>query len=486
MVFARGSLWALVCASGLACSCQSDEMGAHVAVPAPSPQCTPGLPGCAPAPLAGSTAPSQAGVTGALGAGSGAVAPTSLGVPCGVASIVSAHCTGCHQSPTKLGAPMPLTTLEHFHATAVSDPSKQVFETIPARLDPVDPTKRMPQPPLPALGDLDKQTLGAWLAAGAQGVASSCAIEVRELTPVGTIDGGMPTIESGSGGAHIEAIEYDDPDMRCHKFLTHAAGDKAAPYVQGFGEAYVNFSFAAPWDGTVYLRATKLANDPNSQVIHHWLLFKQGGPVTDGAITPGSGIHPDGTLIHAWGPGASPIYFDPDVGVPLESDVGYLLEAHFNNSGGGSGEDQSGAELCVTPHAPEHIAELVWVGSDSIFGTSATGTCRPRGPFPIHVIAAQPHMHKLGVHMNVVVNRAGGGMDVVHDLDFSFDSQQYYVKDFVLEDGDSMVTRCTYSGPARFGPSTSDEMCYFFSLAWPAGALRGGAGGFIHGPNSCL
>ena len=381
---------------------------------------------------------------------------------------------------------MPLMTLADFHATAKSDATKLVFELIAGRLDPTDPTRRMPQPPLPALSAEEKQTFNAWLSAGAVAAATACPITVEDLTAVQS-DGDMPSLGmSGVGGAHIEPIEYNDPDMVCYKFLTHAQGDKGAPYVQGLGEQYVNFDFAAPWTGTVYERATKLANDPNSRVIHHWLLFKQSRAVTDGAIAPGSGVHPDGTLVHAWGPGASPLYFDPDVGVPLEDTVGYRLEAHFNNSAGGPGEDHSGAEVCVTPHAPEHIAELVWVGSDAITGTSATGNCSPRGPFPIHIIAAQPHMHKLGIHMKVTVNRAAGGADVVHDEDFSFDTQQYYVKDFTLESGDSLTTQCSYSGFATFGSSTSNEMCYFFSLAWPAGSLRGGSGALIHGPNSCL
>ena len=46
--------------------------------------------------------------------------------------------------------------------------------------------------------------------------------------------------------------------------------------------------------------------------------------------------------------------------------------------------------------------------SEAIFGTSATGTCTPKGPGPIHLIAAQPHEDKKGTHMKVTVNRAGG------------------------------------------------------------------------------
>jgi hypothetical protein len=381
-----------------------------------------------------------------------------------------------------MGAPMPLLQLSDFQAISKLDPTKtkKVYEVIPGRLNPTDPMMRMPPLNSEDWTDAEKQTLSAWVSAGALGSASSCAIKPTALP----VKGSCATPDTpGSGGAHINCIEYNDPDMKCYKFQTHAAGDKTQPYNQGPGQQYVNFDFAAPWTGTVYERATKLANDPNSQVIHHWLLFKQSGPVTDGAVAPGTGTHPDGLLVHAWGPGASPLYFDPDVGVALESTVGYRLEAHFNNSGGGNGNDQSGAEVCVTTKMPTHLAELVWVGTDSIAGTSATGTCSPNGPFPIHIIAAQPHMHKSGVHMKVTV-----GANVVHDKDFSFDAQTYYIENFTMNAGDTMTTTCTYNAPATFGQNTENEMCYFFSLAWPAGALRSSnflATG-IHGANSCM
>lgn len=490
--------FALLCTLVFAAGCADDANPSPAATP-----CTPGTLGCAPmtaagspATAAGSMAPfvplagspmTTAGVVAPPVAGATAPTPGAMGVPCDVAQIVTTKCTGCHQTTPKIGAPMPLMTHADFHAVAFSDKTKKVYQTIPGRLDPVDPTKRMPQPPLDALTMPEKQTFNTWLSAGAPAMmmgAGACEIKVTELgTVAGPGPGAMPS--TGSGGAHVTPIEYNDPEMTCHKFLTHARGDKTKPWMQGRGEQYINFDFKAPWTGTQYMRAAKISNDPNSTVIHHWLLFKLSGPVTDGAANTGSGIHPSATLVHAWGPGASPIYLDPDVGVLLESDVGYQLEAHFNNATSTPGADSSGAEICVTTKKPDKVAELVWVGSDSIAGTSATGRCAPRGPFPIKIIAAQPHMHKLGSHMKVTVNRAGGMAEVIHDKDFAFDSQIYYVKDIVLNQGDTMTTTCSYSGFASFGMGTSSEMCYFFSLAYPAGSLRAGSS-LIHGPATCM
>lgn len=59
--------------------------------------------------------------------------------------------------------------------------------------------------------------------------------------------------------------------------------------------------------------------------------------------------------------------------------------------------------------------------------------------------------------------------------------------DAVLNPGDTMTSECTYNGIATFGPSTNQEMCYFFSLHWPGGALdNGGLGGLLHGGVTCL
>ena len=124
----------------------------------------------------------------------------------------------------------------------------------------------------------------------------------------------------------IEPIEYDDPEMECHKFVAHAAGSDG-PYMKSPGEQYMVFNFKAPWTGMMYQRAIKLVIDPNSTVIHHWLLFKLSGPTQDGQVTTGSGTHPIGILLHGWAPGASPIYLDPDVGVELPGDVGYQLRS---------------------------------------------------------------------------------------------------------------------------------------------------------------
>jgi hypothetical protein len=89
--------------------------------------------------------------------------------------------------------------------------------------------------------------------------------------------------------------------------------------------------------------------------------------------------------------------------------------------------------------------------------------------------------------MKVVVTRANGQQEVIHDEPFDFNYQRMYLEDTVLEPGDSMQTTCSYSEPSFFGKGTNDEMCYFFSIHWPVNSLSTlGIATGIHGINSCI
>jgi hypothetical protein len=402
------------------------------------------------------------------------------GVPCEVAAVVSKHCASCHGEDQKFGAPRALVAAADFRAQSKLETGKSLTAVIPTRFAPSDTNRRMPPTSKPAMTADEQKTLKTWLEQGAKAASPGCAIEAPADAPV-TAGG-----KGGSGGASTMPIEYDDPEMECYKLTTFANGNKAKKYTVAAGtrDAYVNFYMKAPWEGVRYTRAVKVLTD-NDKVIHHWLLFNNKSPQRDGQVSPGSGTHgADEELLYGWAPGATPLYLDPDVGQLIEGGSGFTLEAHYNNTGA-AGDDASGAELCVTTKVPAHVAGLSWVGSDSIAGTSANGTCRPKSQ-EIHLIAAQPHMHLKGKHMKVVINRAGGMKETLHDEDFSFENQRYYVLNSVLQPGDTMSTTCSYSSAATFGQSTMQEMCYFFSLHWPAGALTGGTGGLLHGGYSCL
>jgi hypothetical protein len=448
---------------------------------------------------------SVGGPTGASGTGvSTGVAPAVAdGVPCAVANVVTNNCTGCHSSPMLYSAPMPLMKLADFHAAAKSNSARKVFEVIPERINATNIAMRMPPSAQAALAMADLKTLNDWVVAGAQASGQSCAIVAKDLPgtttakgsagsgsnmTTGSAGGAAPPPGTHLGGANDMPIEYNDPNMKCYQFLAHDPGSKTTPYtVDTTPDRYTNFMFMPEWQGMMYARAYKIIYG-NKQVIHHWLFYKDMAAGTDGDISPSSGAHPDGELVHGWAPGGSELWLDPDVGVEMPSDVAYTLETHHNNTTGVSAPDASGIEICVTPTVPTHVASLSWLGTDAISGTEASGTCTPTNTEPIHVIGDQPHMHVTGIRMTAEIMRAGGMTEMLHDAPFDFQNQHSYREPTIIMPGDSITTTCYYNAPASFGERTSDEMCYFFTLYYPKFSLtnQNPIWSTLHGPNTCL
>ena len=73
--------------------------------------------------------------------------------------------------------------------------------------------------------------------------------------------------------------------------------------------------------------------------------------------------------------------------------------------------------------------------------------------------------------MKTVINRQGGGTEVLIDKPFDFNSQVSYPTPAVINPGDTLSTTCTFAAPTPFGQGTNEEMCYNFVLAYPAGQL---------------
>jgi hypothetical protein len=422
------------------------------------------------------------------------------GIPCDVASVVSENCTTCHTNPTKFQAPMPLMAHADFMAPSVTQPTMKVFQVIPARINATDIKLRMPPASGTTIPAANLKIFNDWLASGAKAVTPSCAITIKggaaPTTPTTTgmmpmttpTPGGGATVPGGSGGASDVAIKYDDPMMKCYEFRAHANNDKSQPFsVSTQPDQYTNFTFMPPWKGMMYARSFRVL-EGNPKVIHHWLFYKNIAAVTDGAVGFSSGAHPDGELVHGWAPGGSDLYFDPDVGLEMPSDVGYTLETHHNNTGTGAAPDNSGLEVCVTPTVPKNVASLSWLGTDGISGTTATGTCAPTSGEPVHIIGVQPHMHTKGTHMKAEITRANGMKEMLHDAPFDFQYQHSYDANTMIMPGDSITTTCTYSSPTSFGEGTNDEMCYLFTLYYPKLSLTNGnpVATLIHGPNTCL
>jgi hypothetical protein len=114
-----------------------------------------------------------------------------------------------------------------------------------------------------------------------------------------------------------------------------------------------------------------------------------------------------------------------------------------------------------------------------------------RSSGPITIWGFTPHMHQLGRNMKVTVKRKDGSMETPFDKAFDFNSQITYASEppIVLEPGDSITSTCTFenitNASVGFGPSSTQEMCYNFTMAYPAHALDNGVISLIGAKNTC-
>jgi hypothetical protein len=405
-------------------------------------------------------------------------------VPCDVAAILSEHCTTCHGSTPQFNAPMSLTSATAFSVTAPISTTQPVREAASRRIN-AEGAARMPPPgTVAALDAAELAILTAWLDGGAEPVfEGGCAISDgilpgadEELVP-------RPTT---TGTSTVPYEGWDADGVECYPFTAFQPGDESSPFRVGTAiDRYLGFGFKPPWQGTRFVRAFRTVID-NAEVLHHWILFEELG-AADGTAVDILGAHPGGAMMHGWAPGGNDLYFTPDLGMRMDSNSAYLLEVHYN-SNDPTATDASGVEICVTAEPPPNLAIISWLGTDAIQGTRSSGTCAPIAREPIHVVAGTPHMHLKGTRMTVVVDRAAGGEEVVHDEPFSFENQRGYTQNLTLLPGDRITTTCTFSSPSTFGRGTNQEMCYWFALAYPAGALTDGGliGALTHGANACL
>ena len=396
-------------------------------------------------------------------------------LPCDVQRVLSAQCLGCHQSPTRFGAPMPLVNYADLQATGSGD--QPLWKRVGARI--ADEERPMPPPPNARLSEQNRKLLDDWIAAGAppakQGDGVSCGTE-----------------QSDARAVYADPASEPDDCQNFYEFRAH--GDQAdEPWplpaeVGNDGNRYMCFYFDSPWEADQ--KALWLHSQvDNAEVLHHWILYGTDRlPAPSGSFQPCSAVQLGAYFIAGWAPGGGDFTLPSNVEMDLPSGPrsGLILEVHYYSSKGQSAADRSGVKLCTAPSGTRsQLAGVHFTGSEGIClepGERQTveGLCTPRRDRgDIHVIGAWPHMHKLGRGMKITVLRADGREEVMHDGVFDFQIQEYYPfaqDQWTLHPGDKLRTECTFQNDTNqsvpFGERTQDEMCYGFITAWPAGALE--------------
>ncbi|HEX7478818.1 MAG TPA: hypothetical protein VF331_13515 [Polyangiales bacterium] len=170
------------------------------------------------------------------------------------------------------------------------------------------------------------------------------------------------------------------------------------------------------------------------------------------------------------------------------------MEIHFYNTTGAPLPSSAGVKICtVEKHLRPNTATVSWLGTELGINippmaqdSLATGTCTPQNQTgDIHVIRSWPHMHLTGRKMEVTILRKDGTTEAVSPAGgwpFDFNNELSYPTSYVVHPGDRVQTVCHYTNPEaraiQVGFENREEMCFNFTLAYPAKALvnRGFAG----------
>ncbi|MDB4939419.1 MAG: hypothetical protein JWP87_6391 [Labilithrix sp.] len=378
-------------------------------------------------------------------------------LPCDVDAVLAANCRKCHDASPKFGALMPLVTAADLHAPAVSNPGRQVYELVPERI--ADDANPMPQRPNPRLSAGDRATLSSWAAAGAPAGSAQCNTAPPKPDVMTSC---KPDLPIGP------ASDYVMPPSTGDEYVCYGVELTKATPTQVVG-------FAPRID--------------NTNIVHHVVLYE-----ADAAYSPTpTPCSASGSLqwhmVTAWAPGGKGFELPPEAGFPLKTTgaTHYVVQVHYSNPQAlANQKDKSGFDLCTS--APrKYEADVIAFGTQKIkipAGASVTANCKVTvvSQFAgLHLIAAMPHMHKLGTDMTTEL-LAGGPSGPATDLGtvkgWNFNTQAWFeIKGdgtgggAVSKTDDVIQTKCSWKNTTgaevSFGENTADEMCYSFTTYYP-------------------
>ena len=360
---------------------------------------------------------------------------------------LSEHCGLCHGTSPAYGAPYSLTNpLTLFDGDVGGRP---IDRSVARLLEGTMPPTGHPQPPA-----TEAQTWIDWATCG-QGEAR---------VPPGGFEVNRPLYPSASPPpSDAEVLEVTAPSF----IISPDRSDE-----------YKCFGFPAPGGANaerLIIRIEPIIDD--ARVIHHMVLYETEQRVERGGeVDCGAGL---GAAVYAWAPGQTPLHFN-EGGLVSGNDRQYLLEIHYNNSGGYDDvQDESGVRLYHSAPSGPRI-DMMTLGPDAFnlparARTSIAGDCVIEEP--IEIVAMLPHMHEIGQSLTSLISRDGAEQEsnwetLIELTGWDFNFQLIYDGEGeTLNPGDVVRTTCIYENegevPRSYGPFTDDEMCYNFLYVTP-------------------
>lgn len=471
---------------------------------------------------------------GGFGGGGGTTTGNSTAW-CAVQALLAKNCQSCHNEALAFGAPMKL--LSHADMMASAPLAKRPVYQVALERVKASGAERMPPSPKQPLAADEIATLESWVNAGAP--TGTCTAPSNGGSPNGgapgaggvnpggapgaggTNPGGAPgtggtnpggaASSGGSGNDYppdcIDCANYSCNEGRRVAFRAHknVGKDDTEPFdagsvgANGQPNSYECFYYEAPWGDTTQLIGHRPIID-NERVIHHWLLYASNTAppdLQDGGRRSYCQFQPDANrvLLAGWAPGTPGANLPANVGqqLPHGERVIITLEVHyFNTQPGPAALDRSGVEVCLTDTPRQNEASMHWLGTENInigpnAQVTAGDTCTPNQGKAATILRVWPHMHLTGTHATLDLIRQNGAREKIHDGDFSFHNQTMYElpQPVTVNPGDRLDAKCTFQNrearTINFGEGSTEEMCYIFTLAYPAGALHNNRNGCLLG-----
>jgi hypothetical protein len=258
---------------------------------------------------------------------------------------------------------------------------------------------------------------------------------------------------------------------------------RTAPYVVGPGEdrewcEYRRLPITKPMDVTGFK-----VRMPDGA--HHFVIWGYSGTEQDDSKFPQepvesvgcAGVGPGEVMPRVVIPLQSPNQrFDLPKGIALRLEPGeqVWLNSHLKNlSDAPVTPDVRFNFYAAKPGTIQHHAEGLIVGNmagiDVPAGGDQTITAEWTAPLTVNLVYLATHQHRLGTYANIELVGSDGAISRIYENNRWEHPRNFWpAKPIRLAKGDKMRITCTWHNtdpqPVRFGPNTTDEMCFILGF----------------------
>jgi hypothetical protein len=277
--------------------------------------------------------------------------------------------------------------------------------------------------------------------------------------------------------------------------------------VQKSPDDYRCFILDWPYTDTRYVTGFR-ADPGNAGIVHHVIAYlatpdqvSEAQTLDDNEPGPGytcfggPGLN-DGQVawLGAWAPGTLGLDYPEHTGLRIASGSKVILQVHYNTRHGNGTRrltDRTSVAFKVDPHVDKVAFMQPWTNSDWVnnktmnipagqadvvhaWGEDPSPSLASlthdifKNNQPITLHSAALHMHTLGTHARLEIQRGSGDKECLLDIprwDFDWQDSYIFTQPKVFNPGDSIQLECHWdnSAPgaadANWGEGTGDEMC---------------------------